>query len=117
MGIRYVDAYKMTTVIEELDPYIGPRFFIQEQSDRARFFGRNRETDDIVSLILGHNLVLVYAASGVGKTSIFNAKVIPTLREEYGLVLVTASRLFIAMSCHRSSELYKKPRFYSGKWC
>jgi|SRR5215211_6785440 len=64
-----------------MNPFIGPRPFSQDTQDQRLFFGRDRETDEIASLIFGHQLVLVYAQSGAGKTSIFNAKVIPRLRE------------------------------------
>jgi DNA-binding beta-propeller fold protein YncE len=64
-----------------MNPFIGPRPFSQDTQDQRLFFGRDRETDEIASLIFRHQLVLVYAQSGAGKTSIFNAKVIPKLKE------------------------------------
>lgn len=66
-----------------LEPYIGPRPFTRDPDDQKRFFGRDDETDEIVSLILGHRLILVYAQSGAGKTSIIEAQVAPKL-QEYG---------------------------------
>ena len=60
-------------------PYVGPRPFERVEEDQKRFFGRDRETEEIVSLIFGHPLVLVYAQSGAGKTSLFNARIAPTL--------------------------------------
>src|SRR5919107_1068245 len=78
-----------------IDPYIGPRPFKQDIEDQKRFFGRDDETDEIVSLILGHKLVLIYAQSGAGKTSIFNAKVAPTL-EKYGFQVLPTARVGIA---------------------
>ena len=67
--------------IKSLEPYIGPRPFNRDLKDQKRFFGRDYETEEIVSLISSHKLVLIYAQSGAGKTSIFNAQVIPTLEE------------------------------------
>jgi hypothetical protein len=58
-------------------PYPGPRPF--EQNDRERFFGRRDEANEIVSLIIAHQTLLVYAESGTGKTSLFNAAVVPAL--------------------------------------
>ena len=78
-----------------IDPYIGPRPFKRDIEDQKRFFGRDDETDEIVSLILGHKLVLIYAQSGAGKTSIFNAKVAPTL-EKYGFQVLPTARVGIA---------------------
>ncbi len=62
------------------DPYVGPRPF--EQQDIKIFFGRDREINELLSLIIAHRVVLLYAQSGTGKTSILNAGVIPHLKEE-----------------------------------
>ncbi|MGC1927950.1 MAG: hypothetical protein WA667_03175, partial [Candidatus Nitrosopolaris sp.] len=74
------------------EPYIGPRSFRRTAEDTIRFFGRDEETDEIVSLISAHKLVLVYAQSGAGKTSIFNAQVIPTL-ESHGFEVLPVARV------------------------
>ena len=71
------------------NPYIGPRAFRREISDQSLFFGRDYETNEIVTLIMSHRLVLIYAQSGAGKTSIFNAQIIPTLENEGFEVLPT----------------------------
>ena len=70
------------------EPYVGPRAFTLE--DRARFFGRKDEVDETVSLIMAHPVVLIYALSGVGKSSLVNAGIIPMLREEDYAVLPPA---------------------------
>jgi len=64
-----------------MDPFVGPRAFTRDPADIKRFFGREDESDEILTLILGHPLVLVYAQSGAGKTSLFNAKVVPSLEQ------------------------------------
>ena len=73
------------------EPYVGPRPFDRE--DEKRFFGRDREADDLLSLVLAHSTVLVYAASGAGKSSLLNAGLIPRLLKEdfqiFGPVRVT----------------------------
>ena len=61
-------------------PYIGPRPF--EQSDREIFFGRTQEANELVSLITAHPVVLLYAQSGGGKTSLVKAGLIPLLVDE-----------------------------------
>ena len=63
----------------EFQAYVGPRPF--EQEDEFIFFGRDREARDLLSLVIAHNLVLVYAQSGAGKTSLINAGLIPLLRK------------------------------------
>jgi hypothetical protein len=78
-----------------LDPYVGARPFTRDLDDQKRFFGRDDETDEIISLILSHRLVLIYAPSGAGKTSIFEAQVAPTL-EQYGFHVLPRARVGIA---------------------
>lgn len=60
------------------NPYPGPRPF--EIDEEPIFFGRTRETAYVRSLVLGHSVVLLYAESGAGKTSLLKAGVIPALR-------------------------------------
>ena len=67
------------------NPYVGPRPY--ERADRENFYGRNREARDLLSLILAERVVLFYAPSGAGKTSLLNAKVIPALENEFFNVL------------------------------
>jgi WD40 repeat protein len=70
---------------ETINPYVGPRTF--EEKDSEFFFGRERESDDLLSLIIAEPLVLFYAQSGAGKSSLLNARVIPGLRDEAFTVL------------------------------
>jgi hypothetical protein len=58
-------------------PYVGPRPFEREEKDL--FFGRDREARDLCSLVVAHPIVLLYAASGAGKSSLLNAGLIPLL--------------------------------------
>ncbi len=74
----------------EGNPYVGPRPFERRDDDRARFFGRDREVDEIVSLVVSHPLVLVYAQSGAGKTSLFNTAVADALERKRFTVLPLA---------------------------
>src|SRR3954453_10001976 len=59
------------------NPYVGPRPF--ERGDTERFFGRERETRDLASLVVAHRVVLLYSGSGAGKSSLLNAAVLPLL--------------------------------------
>jgi Novel STAND NTPase 1 len=69
-------------------PFVGPRPFEKEDSDR--FFGRTRETEELLSLIIAHRAVLVYAQSGAGKSSLLRAGVINRLEEQQYQVLRSA---------------------------
>ena len=70
----------MTNKLKEQGPYVGPRPF--ESQHKEIFFGRKRETDEIISLIISHRVLVLYAQSGAGKTSLINASVIPALDDE-----------------------------------
>ena len=71
-------------------PYLGPRPF--ERDDRPVFFGRDGEVRELVSLVVAHRVVLLYAASGAGKTSLLNAGLIPQLEAE-SFELLPSARL------------------------
>jgi formylglycine-generating enzyme required for sulfatase activity len=70
----------MASEIQERKPYVGPRPF--EREDRALFFGRDREVYDVLSLVIAHRVLLLYAQAGAGKTSLLNVGLIPLLEEE-----------------------------------
>ena len=61
------------------NPYVGPRTFTYVE--RERFFGREREARDLLSLVIAERLVLFYAQSGAGKSSLLNTRLIPQLKE------------------------------------
>jgi hypothetical protein len=79
--------------LKKFEPYIGPRPFDRNDKDEKRFFGRDDETDEIVSLIYANKLTLIYAQSGAGKTSILNAKISPRLEEDYGFQVLPSARI------------------------
>src|SRR5215510_683204 len=70
------------------NPYPGPRPF--ERGEQSVFFGRDREIADLLSLIIAHREVLLYAQSGAGKTSLLNAGGVPLLLQEGFEVLPVA---------------------------
>jgi len=74
----------------EYKPYVGPRPF--EQEHESIFFGRERETSEIISLIVSHPVTLVYSQSGAGKTSLLNAKLVPLL-ERKGFQVLPRARM------------------------
>ncbi|MCA1705821.1 MAG: ATP-binding protein, partial [Actinobacteria bacterium] len=58
-------------------PYVGLRPFRTEDADR--FFGRSTESHDVAALWQTNRLTVLYGSSGVGKTSLLRAGVIPLL--------------------------------------
>jgi formylglycine-generating enzyme required for sulfatase activity len=53
-----------------------------EAADRPIFFGRDEEVNQLVQRIMAHRLTVLFGQSGVGKTSLINAGVIPRLEEK-----------------------------------
>jgi hypothetical protein len=62
------------------NPYVGPRTFTT--AERHLFFGRTREARDLLALVVSERLVLFYAQSGAGKSSLINTNLIPGLQAE-----------------------------------
>jgi hypothetical protein len=79
-----------TAVDGNESPYIGPRPF--QRGDRM-FFGRDREVRELVSLVVAHRIVVLYAASGAGKTSLLNAGLLPALEQEESFEVLPVARL------------------------
>ena len=74
-----------------INPYVGPRPF--ERSDQELFFGRDAETRELASLVIADRIVLLYAASGAGKTSLLNAGLVPLLQQTEQFEVLPLARL------------------------
>ncbi len=61
--------------------YRGAQPFGDDELSQRTFFGRDEETVALTNQVLANRLVVVYAKSGVGKSSILNAGIVPRLRE------------------------------------
>src|SRR6516162_5430188 len=61
-------------------PWLGLESFREET--RAYFFGRDAEVNEIHLRLRSHPLLVLYGRSGLGKTSILSAGLIPRLRDE-----------------------------------
>lgn len=72
----------MTNQIQQqkTDRYPGIRAF--EQHEQNLFYGRNQEIRDLFRLVVVERLVVVFAKSGIGKSSLLNAGLSPALEEE-----------------------------------
>ncbi len=72
-------------------PYVGPRSF--RRSDADRFFGRAEQAHEVRSLWLSQRVTVVYGPTGVGKTSLLHAGVIPLLEGEQAIDLLPVGRI------------------------
>jgi len=62
------------------NPYVGPVPF--ERGQQKYFFGRDQEEETLFSLVISERIVLFCAQSGVGKSSLVNARLISRLEDE-----------------------------------
>lgn len=60
------------------NPYIGLRPY--QENERTLFFGRDNDRKIFVDMVLANRLTLLFAASGVGKSSLLQAAVLPQLK-------------------------------------
>ncbi|MGB4805351.1 MAG: SUMF1/EgtB/PvdO family nonheme iron enzyme [Anaerolineae bacterium] len=81
----------MPTTDTPTNPYVGPRTFTA--ADRKRFFGRETEAAGLLARVVSERLLLFYAQSGAGKSSLINARLIPQLREEEGFSVLPVGRV------------------------
>jgi WD40 repeat protein len=70
----------VTAVADRLgtNPYVGPRAFTRGET----LYGRDREVLDLIDLVVGERIVLLYSPSGAGKTSLLQAALIPALEQQ-----------------------------------
>ena len=66
-------------------PYRGAEYY--RTQDRHLFFGRSTDAAGVVAMVLSYPLSVLHAVSGVGKTSLANALVMPEL-EDRGWIVV-----------------------------
>ncbi|KWW24257.1 MAG: hypothetical protein F082_1876 [bacterium F082] len=71
---------KTTIYTTEQNPWYSFRPY--EESDANRFKGRGTDITEMMRLITNHDLVVCYAKSGIGKSSLINAGLIPRLRRK-----------------------------------
>jgi tetratricopeptide (TPR) repeat protein len=62
------------------EPYVGLRPYTGAEADR--FFGRGPEAQEVRSRWLSQRLLILYGTSGVGKTSLLNAGVLPGIEAD-----------------------------------
>jgi hypothetical protein len=68
--------------------YPGSRPFYDTDIDRRLFFGRDHEIQSLLHKVLADKLVVLYAKSGLGKTSLINAGLNQALRDRGFIPLI-----------------------------
>ena len=73
--------------------YLG--IYSYEQDDKCRFWGREREKQELTDTILYNNSTILAGSSGCGKTSLIQAGIIPMLSERrYQAINITPRRIW-----------------------
>lgn len=121
----------MPTNKRERRRYPGPEPFSSEQNDI--FFGRDADVATVLELLRLHTHLLIYAKSGIGKSSLLNAGVLPALKKETGIRVekfsfglytetgdsektpLNESAGFIQRMIRKESHEKKPPPFYLDK--
>lgn len=73
---------------ETVSPYVGPYAFTEE--DAERFFGRDREAEALLALVIAERVTVLCSPSGAGKSSLVNARLVPDLHRRGFSVLPVA---------------------------
>lgn len=89
MGSSGESRLVMDNTIE--NPYVGPRTFTKKE--RSRFFGRDREARELLTLAVSEQLVVFYAQSGAGKSSLINTCLVPDLEEKKSFKVFPVARV------------------------
>ncbi len=77
-------------------PFIGPSPFTR--ADAAYFKGRDEETTILEGLVMSRRVVLFFAQSGAGKSSLLEAGLIPRLMEQRKIGRGERTRIYQKMS-------------------
>jgi hypothetical protein len=91
------------------DPYVGPQPF--RRSDSKRFFGRAESTDELFSLVLASRVIILYAQSGAGKSSVVNAGLWPLL-EKNGFDVLPIARVQGGLPAGKTASQLGNPYVY-----
>jgi len=65
------------TVVARPNPYVGTRPY----KNGEILYGRERETSELLDLLIAERIVMLYSPSGAGKSSLLNAVIMPKMAE------------------------------------
>lgn len=76
-----VSKKSKTISVNQSRPFLGLRSF--EENNKDAFGGRDNEIKELFNLVEDHTLTVVFGTSGIGKTSLLKAGLMPRLRENF----------------------------------
>ena len=77
-ALRELSAAQGTATVDESNPWLGLASFTEET--RRYFFGRDEEVEELARRVQRKLLTVLFGQSGLGKTSILRAGLVPRLR-------------------------------------
>ncbi len=78
---KSVNEHTEISTITKHYRYPGPNSFTDDETDSRIFFGRDTEVTELLNRLLSNKLLVMYAKSGLGKTSLLQAGLFPKLRD------------------------------------
>jgi WD40 repeat protein len=97
-----------TSPVAPKTPYVGLVPYSEDDADF--FFGRDEERWIVAANLRADRLTILYGPSGVGKTSLLQAGVLPDLREEAGGTTLRVGRKPVAVCTFRAWQDEPLPR-------
>ena len=83
--MRTSELHTTCPPVEATEPYVGLR--PSDRHERHLIFGRDRDAQFLLDKVFAASLTVFYGQSGLGKSSILRALLIPRLEEADALVL------------------------------
>ncbi|MFC0437845.1 hypothetical protein [Kutzneria buriramensis] len=88
-------------------PYVGPAAF--QTADAGRFFGRESAVDELARLVAAERFVSVFGASGVGKSSLLRAGLVPAIEGSSVAPVSASSSASVPTSTRTASGPGRRP--------
>ncbi|MBD3189170.1 MAG: SUMF1/EgtB/PvdO family nonheme iron enzyme, partial [Candidatus Heimdallarchaeota archaeon] len=112
-GTGIQDKKKRKKEVIHKHPYKFLDFY--DKRDSNLFFGREKDSINLIQRILAHKTIILFGKSGVGKTSIIKAGIMPKLEKQNYLPIYTRVEedplMSIKKSIYETAPLDNKDRF------
>lgn len=104
-NINWFKQEKHVSEGQHKNPWLGLATYNTDDADRFR--GRDKATQDVFSLIDNNLVVTLYGKSGIGKSSLINAGIIPML-SNVGYKVVAVNIREMKASCGENEDIYDR---------
>lgn len=105
MKINWIKQEAPISKTQDKNPWLGLATYDTDDADRFR--GRDKAIQDVFSLIDNNLVVTLYGKSGIGKSSLINAGIIPML-SHVGYKVVAVNIREMKASCLENENIYNR---------